>query len=412
MSCTTGTTISAATASQALLRNEAILWGPWTNTFAKNNPFLALLPNGTFPANQAKTLYAPRQLRTNTSVNLAAPSFTDFNDVCGSCDAGVDDNGADQYAYNPQVIRQTSKKICLSQSFESFSETLVAMYRAVQQNVTEIRNADIRYQLFLNSGLKAVVLLNTDVEDMITGTEYDYQTPVPTVQSDARLTFALAAAMNRFMRTNVRATPYGGMENGYAKLIASPDELDALRADLGGGNVGNASIMPLGALAAGGEKSATNNLKGYILTDIYRGLQFIEDRQALRLNYTGSAYVPVNPNVPVAATSGTGAKINPGYVQASHEVAFLVFEGSFRYDSLAPFTGEGKIRFAKQLWGGDIQFVLDNTGQANIYRDFGVLAYQVGRALRPLAPEFIMPIIFKRCQSTGNTVSCSGVSGL
>ena len=43
---------------------------------------------------------------------------------------------------------------------------------------------------------------------------------------------------------------------------------------------------------------------------------------------------------------------------------------------------------------------------------FGVLAYRIGRAFRPIYTWFVMPIIYKRCDSDEGVVPCSSVSGL
>jgi hypothetical protein len=413
MPCIPGTAISGVAANQALAHNASILWAPWVEVLKSRYPWLSLLPNGTFPASEARSLRAPRQLRTNTSVNLAAPDFAAFNAVTDECNTGVDDNGNTEYEYTGRLLRQTSKELNLSTSFEAFAGGLMGLYKAEQLNVTEILNADVRYQAYRNSGVKAVVTAATAVEDMLVGTEYDYQTAVPAVQATARLTFALVSAFNVFMRTYLRATTFGGdSRNGYAQLFASPECLEALRNDLGSGTPGSSLITQNSAAAAGGDSKVLKNITGYLLTEIYRGIAFVEDPLALRLNWNGAGHDPVNPQVPISGTNGTGAVVSPGYKAAAEEVAFLVFEGSFRRDTLAPFTGEGKVRFAKQLWGGDIIFSTDNLGKANVFKSFGVLAYQVGNAFRPLHPEFILPIVFKRCVNEANTTPCTGVSAL
>ena len=42
-----------------------------------------------------------------------------------------------------------------------------------------------------------------------------------------------------------------------------------------------------------------------------------------------AGYEPVDPNAPQAATEGTVSVVSSGWLEASHEVAFLFYEGSF-----------------------------------------------------------------------------------
>jgi hypothetical protein len=98
-------------------------------------------------------------------------------------------------------------------------------------------------------------------------------------------------------------------------------------------------------------------------------------------------------------------------LNASHEVAFLMYEGSFERQVPAPFTGEGKIRFQRQLFGGEIQFMNHPDMESNMFGDYGVMAYRIGRAYRPIYPWFVLPIIYKRCKNTNDLTTCTGVSG-
>ncbi len=48
---------------------------------------------------------------------------------------------------------------------------------------------------------------------------------------------------------------------------------------------------------------------------------------------------------------------------------------------------------------------------SNLFGDYGVMAYRIGRAYRPIYPWFVLPIIYKRCKDTDNLTTCTGVSG-
>lgn len=400
-------------ATQLFSRDPQRLYGPIAKSLLTQVPYISALKSGTFPASVASTLISVAQGRPYLQTSLANPSFTSMLNLCGSCSLNVDDNGTNQYTYSASINQGMSDKICLNQGFSAFLGSLTAQLEAYQTGITELINADIRYQLFLRSGVKMAVRTGLAVTSQITGGEYNIDQAVPTVESNAELTFSTLQAVNRYMRSALRAKPFGSGANAHAKFIGSPDILDALRDDLGGAaGPGGANIVPLGQVAAGGSKMAQDALTGYMFEPLYRGIQMGEDPIPLRLNWNGSAYVPVDPNSAYGATTvGTVATVSSAWLNASHEVAFLMYEGSFERQVPAPFTGEGKIRFQRQLFGGEIQFMNHPDMESNMFGDYGVMAYRIGRAFRPIYPWFVLPIIYKRCKNTNDLTTCTGVSG-
>ena len=400
-------------ATQLFSRDPQRLYGPIAKSLLTQVPYISALKSGTFPASVASTLISVAQGRPYLQTSLANPSFTSMLNLCGSCSLNVDDNGTNQYSYSASINQGMSDKICLNQGFSAFLGSLTAQLEAYQTGITELINADIRWQLFQRSGVKMAVRTGLAVTSQITGGEYNIDQAVPTVESNAELTFATLQAVNRYMRSALRAKPFGSGANAHAKFIGSPDILDALRDDLGGAaGPGGANIVPLGQVAASGNKMAVDALTGYMFEPLYRGIQMGEDPIPLRLNWNGSAYVPVDPNSAYTATSGQSiATVSTAWLNASHEVAFLMYEGSFERQVPAPFTGEGKIRFQRQLFGGEIQFMNHPDMSSNMFGDYGVMAYRIGRAYRPIYPWFVLPIIYKRCKNTNDLTTCTGVSG-
>jgi hypothetical protein len=399
-------------ATQLFSRDPTRLFGPIAKALQTQVPYISALRAGTFPAAVSATLLAPAQGRTLLSTSLANPSFTPMLNLCGSCDVPVDQNGTNQYSYVASITSGVSDKICLNQGFSAFMGSLTSQLDAYQTAVTELINADIRWQLFLRSGVKMVVQTGLSAASMISGGEYQIDTPVPAIQSNAQLSQPLIQAANRYMRTALRAKPFGAGANAHGRLIASPDELDFLRDELGGAaGPGGANIVPLGQVAAGGNKMALDALTGYMFEPLYRGVQYGEDPLPLRLNWNGAGYDPVDPNIAYSATVGTVATVNPAWLEASHEVAFLMYDGSFERQVPAPWTGEGKIRFARQMFGGEIQFLNHPDMTSNLWNDWGLMAYRIGRAYKPIYPWFCLPIIYKRCQESNGLATCTGVSG-
>lgn len=399
-------------AQQAFSNDPQRLYGPIAKALRSRVAYISVLRSGTFPASVSATLLSVAQGRPYMASSMAAPAFTAMVDLCGSGGLGVDANGTNQYSYSAAINQGMSNRICLNQGFSAFMGSLQAQLDAYTIGVTELINADIRWQMFLQSGVKAVVQTGVAVTSMIVGGENQIAVAVPAIESDATLTFATLQAFNRYMRSSLRAKPFGAGATAAARFIGGPDILDSLRNDLGGAaGPGGANIVPLGQVAAGGNKMAIDAITGYMFEPIYRGMEFAEDQIPLRLNWNGAGYDPVSPDAPQAATAGTVAVVSAGWQNASHEVAFLFYEGSFERQVPAPWTGEGKVKFDRQMFGGEIQFINHPDMVCNMFGDYGVLAYRVGRAYRPIYPWFVLPIIYKRCLDLNNEVACTGVSG-
>jgi hypothetical protein len=409
MSCTP---IPVDLANQFFSRDAQRLYGPIAKSLATEVPYISVLKSGTFPASVAATLLSVAQGRPYLGTSLANPSFTPMLNLCGSCSVTVDQNGTNQYSYDAEINSGISDKICLNQGFSAFMGSLMAQLEAYQTSIVELINADIRWQIFQRSGVKMVVETATSLNNMLTGGEYQIDVPVPAVLSNATLPFALLQNLNRYMRSVVRATPFGAGDNRHARFIGSPDLLDSLRNDLGGAaGPGGANIVPLGQVASGGNKMAQDAITGYMFTPTYRGIMFGEDPLPLRLNWGGGAYTPVDPNSAYSASVGTVSVASQGWIQASHEVSFLFYDKSFERQVPAPWTGESKVKFDRQMFGGEIQFKNHPDMATNLWGDWGVMAYRVGRAYRPIYPWNVVSIISKRCLENDNVATCTGVSG-
>ena len=408
--------IPVTLANQFFSNDPTRLYGPIARALQTEVPYIGVLKSGVFPASVSATLLSVAQGRPYLGTSLANPSFTPMLNLCGSCSVTVDQNGTNQYQYSAQINNGISDKICLNQGFSAFLGSIMAQLEAYQQGVTELINADIRWAIFQASGVKIVVQPGVSVPAMLTGGEYSYNTPVPAVEAEATLPFALLQSINRYMRSVVRCTPFGAGDGRHMRFIGSPDILDSLRNDLGGasgpGAVISSPLVPLGSLAAGGDEMAKKGISEYMFTPLYRGIKLGEDPLPLRLNWTGGAYVPVDPNSPFAATVGVVSIASQAWINASHEVGFGFYDKSFERQVPAPWVGEGKAKFDRQMFGGEIQFKNHPDMAANLWGDWGVMAYRIGRAFRPIYPWNVASIIYKRCVENNNVVTCTGVTGL
>ncbi len=392
--------ISADAVNQALATNPTILLGPISDSALPNAPWISSLDTGTFPVNTANTLQAITQAIPNLGVNMAAPTFNAFSTSCGSCNLNVSTSGSFTYNYTPGILNGTSTPICLTAGFLAMQGALLSQLRMIGQTVQTLMNGDVQYQMFVNSGVKVIALANAPVSSMVFGGMYQYQVAVPATQATAPASFTLVNDINGYAKTVLWLQGYS---KGNARLIAGYQSLEKIRNELGGqASTTSVNIVPLGQVAAGGNQTAIDALMNFTFTPIMRGVEYAEIDQPLRLNFSGGTYTPVDPFVGTTPTTGGSVLTNnPAYELASHEVMFLMYkfngQTAFKRELPESYTGEGKIKFMNQMFNGDIQFVSRDLGVANIYQDFGVLAYRVGRAYKPQIPWAVIPIIVKRC---------------
>jgi hypothetical protein len=167
------------------------------------------------------------------------------------------------------------------------------------------------------------------------------------------------------------------------------------------------------ALTTGGYKLGEQTLTAYSFeqSPAYRGIAFGVDQRPLRatgFNADGTLAL-VDPVVIVAnpARGVAFAKPNPAWLAASYEVGVLIADGSFERLVPEKYVGEGSFKFSPQLHMGELEwhYVIDN--ECNSRGDFGWHQYQITRAYRPLRPQWIIPILYKRCQADLGLVACA-----
>lgn len=409
MSCV----ISSDQAAQVFATQANRLYGQIGASLTVDVPYLSILERGTFPAAVATQLNSVIQGRAAPGDSLVRPTFTNAIDVVDTTGALTDLSGTNQYTYQAKIKQGISQKIAFNKGFHAFAGGLNAEFAALTELSTEYINADVRWELFSRSGVKAVVKSGVNYVTTIAGGYNQIDTTVPAVNSDARLTYTLLQKYAAFAREVLKWRTFGSGMAASLRFIGGWEILQDLRADLGGAAGTNAVLSgPLSPLAAGGDKMAIDAIKSYAFTPEFQGISLGRDQTPLRANWNGAGYDFVEPEISAAGTTGSVATVNPAWLVASHEVGFLVGKGAFERQVPAPWVGEGKIKFERQMFGGEVIFRSNPDMSCNLFGDFGVLAYRIGRAFRPIYPWFVMPIIYKRCSENTDVVACSGVSGL
>ncbi len=412
--------VNLPTAVQIFQTDPTRIIAPIGASLAANVPYLSVLPQKTFEAQISPIHVSVVQGRTVPGTSMTFPNFAVMGTVTDiGTNAGNSKSGTNAWQYQAKIYQDFSDVIALNVAYNAFKESLTSQLNAVQQYSTELINADVRGELFTRSGIKAVVNSNVAFYSTITGGMGIIDQPTPTVASDSRLTWNLLHRYARYMTQDLLLTKFGAGESSNLKFIGSADILESLRQDLGGaaGPGGYAltgpftGTGPLANAAMGGNSVAMGGLMSYIFKPLYRGIDLGEDQRPLRANFAGGAYVFVEPYVAVAGSTGTIEQVNPGWLVAEYEVGFLFAKNSFERQVPAKWVGEGKIKWAQQMFGGEIIFGAYPDMVRNFFQNYGVLAFQIGRAFRPYYPWAVLPIIYKRCQINDSLAPCSGISG-
>jgi hypothetical protein len=409
--------VDLPTATQIFATDPTRIIAPIGAALAANVPYLSVLPQKTFEAQVSPIHVSVVQGRTVPGTSMTFPSFNTMGSVISiGANAGNSKSGTSSYQYQAKIYQDFSDVIALNVAYNAFKESLTSQLQAVQQYSTELINADCRAEIFTRSGVKAVVQSSASFYSTISGGQQQIDTPLPNTYSDARLSFQLLHHYARYLTQDLLAWKFGEGENAHVRFIGSADILESLRQDLGGAAGPGAYVQyPIGPLAANsiaGDKEAMKGMTGYLFKPMFRGIDFGEDQRPLRYNWTGSTYVAVEPYVQVAGTTGNIEVVNPGWLVASHEVGFLFARNSFERQVPSKYVGEGRIKWAQQMFGGEVIFGAYPDMVQNFFRNYGVLAFQIGRAYRPIYPWFVLPIVYKRCSVQDAPASCSGVSGV
>jgi hypothetical protein len=408
--------VDLPTAVQLFAQDPSRIIAPIGASLAANVPYLSVFPQKTFEAQVSPTHVSVIQGRTVPGTSMVFPNFQPSTGITAiGTNAGNSKNGTQSYTYVQKLYQDFSDVIALNVVYSAFKDSLTSQLQAVQQYSTELINADTRGDTFNRSGVKAVVVSTAQFYSTIYGGQYQIDTPTPTVASDSRLTWGLLHAYARYMTQDLLAWKFGNGDGAHLRFIGSADILEFLRQDLGGAaGTGGAVLNQFGPLPAGaiaGDGQAKAGMRSYLFKPLYRGIDMGEDQRPMRANFIAGAYSFVEPYISVTGTTGTYEAVNPGWLIADYEVSFLFARNSFERQVPSKWVGEGKIKWAQQMFGGEIVFGAYPDMVQNFFKNYGVLAFQIGRAFRPLYPWFVMPIIYKRCQLNTNLVPCTGISG-
>ncbi len=379
--------------------------GQVAKTLAANSVYMNVISGGMFPSGVSDSVRSVVQMQAAPGDSLAIPTFVCDTEICGQ--NGLQDL-TDVIEHN---VRLESKRgrgpnICVKKGYAAFKSSYTMAEDSLKKLVTQYINADIRAQLYLRSASKFTANADYDFESLFTGgNDTDVGVKFAPLLPTGPMTFKALHYIARYLKEVLFGEFYSS-EKGmpHFRFIGGSDQVEFFRSEVGVENI-------LIALTEGQYRLGETALTAYSFeqSPAYRGLAFGVDQRPLRFN-TMTDGVPnlINPVTIVSnPTKGTAyAKANQTWLDADFEIGTLIADGSF--ERLVPerYVGEGSFKFAPQLHMGELEWHYMKDNECNEWGDFGWHHYQITRAYKPLRPQHIIPIAYKRCKADLGLIDC------
>lgn len=400
--------VAPSTLSDISKKDTSRLVGSVAKTLAANSPFLNILEGGTFPSGVSDEIRSSVQMQAAPGDSLALPTFVCDTDLCGT--AGLQDlTDSIDFTARLESKRGKGPRICMKKGYSSYRTAYVAAEDSLKKLVTQYINADIRAQLYLRSASKFNAVAGYDFDSLFTGgQETDIGVKFAPILPTGPVSFKAIHAIARYLKENLFADMFDANGEGqmHFRFIGSSDIIESLR------NEADVKDVLL-SFVNGSYKFGEESLRGYSweTAGAYRGVAFGVDQRPLRsTGFDGSGNLSlVDPLTIVSnvAKNTAYAKLNPAWAAADYEVAFLFAQGSFKRLVPERYVGEGSFKFAPQLHMGELDWHYEIDNDCNQWGDFGWHKYQITRAYQPFRPQFVVPILYRRCRADLGLGACA-----
>lgn len=400
--------IAPETLSDISRKDTSRLVGTIAKSLAANSPYVNILEGGTFPSGTSDEIRTSVQLQAAPGDSLAIPTFVCDTDLCGT--QGLQDlTDAIDFTARLESKRGKGPRVCVKKGYASYKSSYLAAEDSLKKLVTQYINADVRAQLYLRSASKFSAVAGYDFNSLFTGgNETDIGVKFAPVLPAGPLSFKALHYLATYLKENLFADMFDASGEGQMnfRAIFGSDQLNLFREESGVKDV-------LLSFVNGSYKFGEQALRGYSFESAgaYRGLSFGIDQRPLRSSgFNGSGnLVLIDPliNVPNASKNTSYAKVNPAWAAAPYEVGFLFAQRSFRRLVPEKYVGEGSFKFAPQLHMGELDWHYQIDNDCNVFGDFGWHKYQITRAYQPERPQFVVPILYKRCTADLGLSACT-----
>jgi len=383
------------------------LVGAIAKALAANAPYMNVISGGAFPSGVSDEIRSVVQMQAAPGDSFALPTFVCDIDLCGTT-GHQDLTDAINFTTKLESFRGRGPNICVKKGYAAFKGSYVAAEDSLRKLVTQYINADIRAQLYLRSASKFTANANYDFNSLWTGGfETDLGVQFAPLLPTGPMTFKALHYIARYMREVLFAEWFeAGQGMPHFRFIGGSDQVEYFRSEIGVQNV-------MVALTTGGYKLGETTLTAYSFeqSPAYRGIAFGVDQRPLRASgFKQDGTLDLIDPVTIVHNVAKGtayAKPNPSWIAADYELGMLIADGSFERLVPEKYVGEGTFKFAPQLHMGELEWHYIQDNQCNQWGDFGWHKYQITRAYRPLRPQWIVPILYKRCKADLGLIDCT-----
>lgn len=387
--------------------------GTIAKALAANSPYMNVIQGGVFPAGVSDSIRSVVQMQAAPGDSFAVPTFVCDTEICGQ--AGHQDlTDTTEFNVRLESFRGRGPNICVKQGFAAFKGSYSSAEDSLKKLITQYANADIRAQLYLRSASKFVANADYDFNSLFTGgSETDLGVKFLNVLPNGPMTFKALSYLSGYLKEVLFGEWYS-TEKGmpHFRFIGGRDQIEAFRAELSTGTCAPICVLTQGSYQLGKDMITAYSFDA---SPAYRGLAFGLDQRPLRFN-TMTNGIPnlINPVTIVQnLTKKTAyAKVNQIWLDADFEIGILIGDGSFERLVPEKYVGEGTFKFAPQLHMGELEWHYLRDNECNQWADFGWHRYQITRAYRPLRPQHIVALAYKRCPTDLGLVACPDESSL
>lgn len=403
--------VAPSTLSDISKKDTNRLVGVVAQALAANSPFINVVDGGTFPSGVSDAITTSVQMQAAPGDSLAVPTFVCDTDLCGT--QGLQDlTDSINYTTRLESKRGKGPRVCVKKGYANYKSSYLSAEGSLKNLVTQYINSDVRAQLYLRSASKFSAVAGYDFDSLFTGgLETSIGVKFAPVLPTGPMSFKALHYIARYLKEVLFAEPFDAGSEGqpHFRFIGSIDQIEEFRTEADVKDV-------LLSFVNGSYKFGEQALRGYSweTAGAYRGIAMGIDQRPLRATgfTAGGLLNLVDPLTAVAnATTNTAyAKVNPSWLSASYEVGFLLAYGGFKRLVPEKYVGEGSFKFNPQLAMGELDWHYQIDNDCNAFGDFGWHQYQITRAYQPLRPQFIVPILYKRCTADLGLVNCTDSS--
>lgn len=397
------------TANDFLSKNVNMI----TRDIAKNlrwtAPWMSAIETDTWYAGQSDVQRSVVQGRACSSdpYDMSYPTWENW-----SCDFNPKTLTVDtcEYPYRVQYREYQGPTFCVATDHASFRNSIMRAEQALRAVTFDRWNARNRQQALALAGTRLTINSTVNFNQALAR---GFQTPfVPGLTPDGPLTWKALQLLSSFQKNSNKATPDNMWKVGgemVFKFIGSDEIINSIRDEANDAGVN----QNLRFVAASGNGRGLDAMMDFEWEGPYRGVAFAVDQTPIRLaTYPADGVIEQSDIVPptTCAVGANGQPMeasNPQWEQAPYEIGFLLGRMGIYRDIPEQMLGQGSVRFDKQYFGGELQWINNKDSTCNPKGDRGYHLLTFAAAYRPVYPQFIVPIVYGRCEANMGVTPCT-----